>query len=129
MNSTISFLKYYENAEDLNGRGDFRNKQLGGNPRENRDGRDTGSRRERSNYPQRDTGYTRLFINLGTKDGFYKANFLQFLLDESSLNKEVLGKVDMREMNSWVEVDKVSAAKMIKSIDGKKTQRSPGKNE
>jgi len=115
------FLKYYENAEDLNGRGDFRNKQLAaGAPRENRDGRDTGSRRERSNYPQRDNGYTRLFINLGTKDGFYKANFLQFLLDESSLKKEVLGKVDMREMNSWVEVDKASASKMIKGIDGKK---------
>jgi ATP-dependent RNA helicase DeaD len=31
----------------------------------------------------------------------------------------VLGKIDMREMNSWVEVDKDFAGKMIKSLDGK----------
>ena len=52
-----------------------------------------------------------MFINLGTKDGFYKASFLQFILDESNLKKEVLGKIDMRDMNSWVEIDKVAADK------------------
>jgi ATP-dependent RNA helicase DeaD len=41
-------------------------------------------------------------------------------LDESNLKKEVLGKIDMRDMNSWVEVDKANASKMIKAIDGKK---------
>ncbi len=71
-------------------------------------------------FNTRDNGYTRLFINLGTKDGFYKASFLQFILDESNLKKEVLGKIDMREMNTWVEVDKAEAAKMIKAIDGKR---------
>ena len=66
------------------------------------------------------SGYTRLFINLGTKDGFYKASFLQFILDESNLKKEVLGKIDMRDMNSWVEIDQASAGTMIKAIDGKR---------
>jgi ATP-dependent RNA helicase DeaD len=61
-----------------------------------------------------------LFVNLGTKDGFYKASFLQFILDESNLKKEVLGKIDMRDMNSWVEIDKAEAAKMIRAIDGKR---------
>ncbi len=79
-----------------------------------------GSRRERTNINQRDNGYTRLFINLGTKDGFYKASFLQFILDESNLSKEVLGRIDMKEMNSWVEIDRNEAGKMIKSMDGKK---------
>jgi ATP-dependent RNA helicase DeaD len=77
------------------------------------------SRRERT-FQSRDNGYTRLFINLGTKDGFYKASFLQFILDESNLKKEVLGKIDMRDMNSWVEIDKAEAGKMIKAIDGKR---------
>ena len=63
--------------------------------------------------------YQRLFVNLGTKDGFYKASFLQFILDMSDLNKEVLGRIDMKEMNSWVEIEQVAAKKMIKSIDGK----------
>ena len=108
------FLKYYENAEDLNradtGRGSSR---LVG--KENM----SGSRQERS-FNKRDSGYTRLFVNLGTKDGFYKASFLQFILDESDLKKEVLGKIDMRDMNSWIEIDKADAAKMINSIDGKR---------
>src|SRR5207249_8039508 len=82
-------------------------------------GRDIG-RRERGSFPPRDNGYTRLFINLGTKDGFYKASFLQFILDESNLKKEVLGKIDLREMNTWVEIDKSAAGKMIKSLDGRK---------
>ncbi len=110
------FLKYYQNSDDLNTKTDSR---------ERRDNsfRDTGAgeRRERSSFSRTaDSGYSRLFINLGTKDGFYKASFLQFILDESNLNKEVLGKIDIREMNAWVEVDKAASAKMIKSMDGKK---------
>jgi ATP-dependent RNA helicase DeaD len=110
------FLKYYENAEDLNSKDAGRN-------RERFDGgvvRDDSSRKDRTSFNRRDNGYTRLFVNLGTKDGFYKASFLQFILDESNLKKEVLGKIDMRDMNTWVEVDQANAAKMIKAIDGKR---------
>ena len=105
------FLKYYENAEDLNARQDFRDKRNSNNVlRDN-------SMRERPTF-HKDGGFTRLFINLGTKDGFYKASFLQYILDESKLKKEVLGRIDLRDMNAWVEVDKSAAAKMIKSLDG-----------
>lgn len=107
------FLKYYENAADLNMREERR----------------TDRRSERTEGKQvRDTrgrafngggNYQRLFVNLGTKDGFYKASFLQFILDMSDLKKEVLGKIDMKEMNSWVEVEPGAAKKMIKAIDGK----------
>jgi len=106
------FLKYYENAEDLNARQDFKER------RNDTYKRDNNERRERPTY-QRDGGFTKLFINLGTKDGFYKASFLQYILDESNLKKEVLGRIDLRDMNAWVEVDKTAAAKMIKSLDGK----------
>ena len=108
------FLKYYENADDLNARMDTRA------PRDGQRSDMNGSRKERTNFNARDNGYTRLFVNLGTKDGFYKASFLQFILDESNLKKEVLGKIDMRDMNTWVEVDKAEAGKMIKAIDGKR---------
>ncbi|MEO8583393.1 MAG: DEAD/DEAH box helicase [Flavitalea sp.] len=115
------FLKYYENAEDLNVRERLRQPWDGANgAREPR-----GTERRRESAP-RDKEYvsngdsTKLFVNLGTKDGFYKASFLQFILDMSDLNKEVLGRIDMKEMNSWIEVDKNSAQKMIRSIDGKK---------
>jgi ATP-dependent RNA helicase DeaD len=78
-------------------------------------GRSRGHREENFNNGD----YTRLFVNLGTKDGFYKASFLQFILDMSDLRKDVLGKIDMREMNSWIEVDGKAAKQMMRSIDGK----------
>jgi len=107
------FLKYYQNADDLNIKNDFRERRPEGN-------REMVGRRERGTFNSRDNGFTRLFINLGTKDGFYKASFLQYILDESDLKKECLGKIDLREMNAWVEIDKSVAGKMIKSIDGTK---------
>lgn len=121
------FLKYYENAEDLNVR--ERSRTFDKFSRDARGSeRSTGARgRDREQF--RDTqgrdfkgggSYTKLFVNLGTKDGFYKASFLQFILDLSDLRKDVLGRIDMRELNSWVEVDKKAATQMIKSINGKK---------
>jgi ATP-dependent RNA helicase DeaD len=110
------FLKYYENSEDLNTRerrDDRRGMEKSDRPADRRHdgkGRDHGG----------NGNYTRLFVNLGTKDGFYKASFLQFILDLSDLSKDVLGRIDMKEMNSWIEVDKGAAGKMVQSLDGKK---------
>ena len=112
------FLKYYDNADDLNTKLD--NRRQPGQFDKGERTFNTNRREAGSSFGRRDNGYTRLFINLGTKDGFYKASFLQFILDESNLKKEVLGKIDMREMNSWVEIDKANAGKMIKAIDGKR---------
>jgi ATP-dependent RNA helicase DeaD len=112
------FLKYYENAEDLNARErrEERTRSFEGRGERHSDRRrDTKGREFGSNG-----NYTRLFVNLGSKDGFYKASFLQFILDMSDLNKDALGRIDMKEMNSWIEVDKNAANQMIRSIDGKK---------
>jgi ATP-dependent RNA helicase DeaD len=109
------FLKYYENAEDLNVREERRTR------REFTDiSPDQGRRRDTRGREYSGNGdYVRLFVNMGTKDGFYKASFLQFILDMSDLKKEVLGRIDMKDMNSWIEIDRSSANKMIKAIDGK----------
>jgi ATP-dependent RNA helicase DeaD len=116
------FLQYYENAADLNVRDDRRAERTSDRFNErSSDRREPGGRRvERSSSDRGGAGYKKLFINLGTKDGFYKASFLQFILDLSDLKKEVLGKIDMKEMNSWVEIESGAANQMIKMIDGKK---------
>jgi ATP-dependent RNA helicase DeaD len=104
------FLRYYENAEDLNIK-----KPLDRGPER--------KRIERGDAPAKSFGgggnYQKLFVNLGTKDGFYKASLLQYVLDLSDLRKEVLGRIDLKVMNSFIEVEKHSAAQMIKAIDGK----------
>lgn len=116
------FLKYYENAEDLNLRERDNSRErrpIRGNERRG-DFDDRGKGRSRQPEQGNSSGdYTRLFVNLGSKDGFYKASFLQFILDMSDLRKDVLGKIDMKEMNSWIEIDSSSAKQMIRSLDGK----------
>jgi ATP-dependent RNA helicase DeaD len=112
------FLKYYENAADLNLRSDDRRPERRGERTERPVSRD----RDRDTKGRSFGGggnYQRLFVNLGTKDGFYKASFLQFILDMSDLKKEVLGKIDMKEMTSWIEIEPSAGKKMIKAIDGK----------
>jgi ATP-dependent RNA helicase DeaD len=103
------FLKYYENAADLNMREERRSERT-----ERGAYKDTKGRSFAKN-----SNYQRLFVNLGTKDGFYKASFLQFILDMSELNKDVLGRIDMKEMNSWIEIESGAAKKMIRAMDGK----------
>jgi len=114
------FLKYYENAADLNMRADERR---GGDRRVERADRHPVQRDRDRDTKGRSFGgngnYQRLFVNLGTKDGFYKASFLQFVLDMSDLKKDVLGRIDMKEMNSWIEVEPSAGKKMIKAMDGK----------
>jgi ATP-dependent RNA helicase DeaD len=121
------FLSYYENAQDLNVRSNDRNN----NRRDGQSERSGRNDRQRNEYNKErgdgrgraanraPAGAKRLFVNLGTKDGFYKASFLQYILDMSELKKDVLGKIDMRDMNSWIEIEAGSAKKMIQALDGK----------
>ena len=106
------FLQYYENAADLNikeRKEDRKRCKFEEAPSRSGKGQDFRS----------GTGYQRLFVNLGTKDGFYKASFLQFVLDMSDLRKDVVGKIDLRELNSWIEIEKQAAKQMMKAVDGK----------
>jgi ATP-dependent RNA helicase DeaD len=115
------FLTYYENAEDLNlrerTRVEWDRKDIRERPGTGR--HESRDRNGRSRSYNGHGDYMKLFVNLGTKDGFYKASFLQFILDMSDLRKEVLGRIDMKEMNSWIEIDRKSAPQMIRAIDGK----------
>lgn len=100
------YLKYYENAEDLNVR--------------HTKGEKTRGDKQKSRQKTGEEDYQELFINLGQRDGFYKAAFLQFILDMSGLSKNVLGRINLKETSSFVEVDKGSVKKMINALDGKR---------
>lgn len=101
-------FSYYADAEDLN------IKKL---PQQKKKERGQSGK---SGFDKRSAGFSRLFINLGTKDGFYKSSFLQFVLDESKLKKSSIGRIDMKDINTWVEVENKDASRMIKSLNGKK---------
>jgi ATP-dependent RNA helicase DeaD len=108
------FLQYYENAADLNMKREERS--IRGKDRSRKDG--DGAKRN-GDFARTGIKYKKLFVNLGQKDGFYKASFLQFILDSSNLKKETLGRIDMKNLSSIIEIEGPSANKMIKALDGK----------
>ncbi len=93
------FLKYYEKSGDLNASG--------------RDSRSSSG------------AFTRLFMSLGEKDGFYKAAFLEFLLDTSGHTKAQLGKIELMDSYSFVEVENAIADEFIGVFNGKKFKGRP----
>lgn len=101
------FLESYKNAPDLNVKRIPKEKEIRSRSDENRVRKSDGS-------------FKKLFINLGTKDGFHKLNLLQFVLNESKLRNAEIGKIDLRELNSWIEVDTKNATAMASRINGKK---------
>jgi ATP-dependent RNA helicase DeaD len=57
-------------------------------------------------------------INLGIRDGFYKASMLQFLLDHSGLQKADLGKIILGDAWTSIEGEQASLDQLKSSFDG-----------
>lgn len=98
------FLTYYKNAPDLNATA------------EDRGGRDERSPRTVS------TTHTRLFINLGSVDEFTRGDMLQFICDKAGINGGQVGKIDIKGVYSFFEVENETLASVttaFKDIDFK----------
>ncbi|WP_295767364.1 DEAD/DEAH box helicase [uncultured Mucilaginibacter sp.] len=84
-----SFLEYYKNAPDLNV------------SEEVRASRDNGEK-----YPR--TGmrgdFTRLFINLGSVDGFTRGDLLGYFCNQTGIVGRTIGKIDIKGVYSFLEV-------------------------
>ncbi|MFI5219323.1 MAG: DEAD/DEAH box helicase [Bacteroidia bacterium] len=87
------FLDYYRNANDLNI--DYSKK----------DHVRGGDERYRSGSP-------RMFINLGSMDGFDTGRMLGYLIETSGLTKDVFGRIDIKGVYSFIDVteDKIQEA-------------------
>lgn len=83
------FLKYYENAADLN----------------------PGAHGGSSNHE-------RMFLNVGEMDGFQKKDMIHFLCDLLSINNDSLGKIELGHSYSFIEIDKGILAKAKETING-----------
>ncbi|HKR07502.1 MAG TPA: DEAD/DEAH box helicase [Bacteroidia bacterium] len=80
------FLEYYRNANDLNI--DFSKK----------DHVRGGDEKYRSGAP-------RMFINLGSMDGFDTGKMLGYLIDITNLPKTVFGRIDIKGVYSFVDIE------------------------
>ena len=101
------FLAYYADAPEI--------EMVSGKKEEVRSKKGE-SRGKKTATPTSD-GYTKLFINLGKKDGFYPGELMQFL------NKNVRGHVDVGHIDllttmSYFEVPTEDADRVIKYVNG-----------
>ena len=64
-----------------------------------------------------ESGYRRLFINLGKADGFYPGEVMQYINKHVEGRQEV-GHIDLLSKFSYIEVPEKDAAKVMKALDG-----------
>ncbi|HMN10610.1 MAG TPA: DbpA RNA binding domain-containing protein, partial [Gemmatimonadaceae bacterium] len=65
------------------------------------------------------TAFTRLFINVGERDGARKGDFVGAITGEAGLSAEQIGKIELRDTFSIVEVGGEVAEKVIAALTGK----------
>jgi len=61
-------------------------------------------------------GYARLFINMGKTDGFYPAELIQLINDNTRGLKVPIGKIDLMKSFSFFEVEESYAEEVIRSM-------------
>jgi ATP-dependent RNA helicase DeaD len=103
------FLNYYRDAEDLN-------------PRK----REKGTMQTYAGAGgARDTGYVRLFINIGEMDGMDKQNFFKLLVNTVGIPTNGLGRVDSSKSYTHFDIeakykDKAISSLLAMDINGRK---------
>ncbi len=92
------FLEYYMDAPDINA--DLSNQ--------------SGSSQGR----MRQSGYTRMFINLGSADGFDAGKMLKYVCESSKTRGHVIGRIEIKPVYSFIDVDQKVATKVMESMQG-----------
>ncbi len=98
------FLDYYKNAPDLNAPID-----------ENRRSDSTGDRFNRTGMR---SDFTRLFINLGSVDGFGRGDLLGYICNTAKISGRTVGKIDVKGVYSFFEVPNEDSDKVMTSFKG-----------
>src|SRR5476649_1427855 len=96
------FLDYYKNAPDLNAPAD--------------EGRRSDGTGDRSNNSGMKSEFTRLFINLGSVDGFSRGDLLGYICNTSKISGRTVGKIDVKGVYSFFEVQHNDVEKVTASF-------------
>ena len=81
------------------------------------------------------SGWTNLFITVGSRDGLQPGDIVGAILNESGIAREHVGKVDIREGFSLVQVASADVQTVVNAVNGKmikgrpavvRTERDPG---
>jgi ATP-dependent RNA helicase DeaD len=92
------FLEYYRNAPDLNV--------------------DASKGREREPYKRENGNADRLFISIGKMDDVDPGQLLKFIASTSNIDGGKIGKIDVKGVYSFFEVDSTIVDQVMKSLNG-----------
>jgi len=104
------FLDYYKNAPDLNA------------PEESRVREGSG---ERFNRTGMRGDFTRLFINLGSVDGFGRGELLGFICNQTKISGRTVGKIDVKGVYSFFEVPNADTDNVFNGFKGAEFKGRP----
>ena len=113
-----TFLNYYKNAPEIiqpSENGDRKGKAEGfGEKRSRSERRGRGGERSRT----AEAGYTRLFINLGKKDGINPKVFMGFINRVAQGQRIDLGRIDLMQNFSFFEVPEKQTKAVLNVLNG-----------
>ncbi|MBP3943322.1 DEAD/DEAH box helicase [Sphingobacteriaceae bacterium WQ 2009] len=101
------FLDYYKNAPDLNT-----------DARDNGRTERSGSREEGFQRGGSKSGYTRLFMNLGSVDEFTRGDMLGYICNTAKISGKSIGKIDLKGVYTFFEVEDDSVEKVFSGFNG-----------
>ncbi|MCD8310811.1 MAG: DbpA RNA binding domain-containing protein, partial [Prevotellaceae bacterium] len=103
------FSEYYHDREEIQLATDE-------NPRAKRDRAGHSGKGDKSRGRQAEAGYTRLFINLGKKDGLFP-NELMGLINRNIRGRVALGRIDIMQNFSFFEVEEQDTSTVLKFLN------------
>ena len=113
------FLDYYKNAPEIVKPTTSR-KGSSDDHKGKSEGRRRGNGGERGQRGPRkaESGFRRLFINLGKADGFYPGEIMQFVNHHIHGPKQEIGHIDLLSRFSYIEVPEQDANKVMAALNG-----------
>lgn len=121
-----ALLKFYMEENSLGGHEeldmvDFGKKQSFSNENRdrNKDNRDR-SKDKTSRVSGRSKGMTRLYVNMGNKQGVSPRHILSAILQESDIDKKYVGSIDIYDKFTFVDVQKEYARLVVDSLNNKR---------
>ena len=107
------FLDYYKNAKDINVSEDQKGERGERGKREKR------SREDRGRDGRRDASFTRLFINIGSKNNLTPARLIGLINETLHSDNAEIGKIEVLKKFSFFEIEKGIDKKLLKKLKGK----------
>ena len=107
------FLEYYSNAREIE------TPDQGKSSRKDKGGDAAGGRGKRGGERSREAepGYSRLFVNLGKKDGITPALVID-MLNQNVDRRVDVGRIDLMQTFSFFEVKEKDASAVVRSLEG-----------